>query len=603
MKTIKLNQGQYLQEVEPFKSSGIPSNCILHKTVTGCGITTSEMKYTKRHSIIILPNVPVIEGKVKKHNEKCSPKEKVLGVYKGVEIDDILDYLKSDVTHKKILITPEGFNSKLTKCIENGHTYIAETFFLLYDECERIVKDVGYREQIAMPADWFFRFDNKAMVSATVLPFSDERFNDFVHYEIEPTFDFSKQTKLVETNNVLESLKRYLPGLNGERVALFLNSTDTIYTIIKALGIEKESKVYCADESVRKLKIEYGYRNACSKLEAKDMAKYNFFTSRFFSAVDIEVEYQPDVILITDLSLSQYSMLDPFTDVVQISGRYRNGISSLTHISNFDPSLVSRTGDNAKTYLQDCFATYDEFVSHYGRANKEGSKDTLKPAIQSSWVHRFYVGGKVNSFMVDNYIHEERVKGYYQNFENLLAAYRERPKHFVTNHSQEQYAVGDFEMLIRQKLKGRDLNEYIANKLHDIIPGGRHYATLGYEDEIAYINRNHPLVAKAYRLLGYHALVATGFYTSTIKEAVAKKELENKMQEMSKDVYKAVGAQRMLSAKDIPLILQPIYDKHGYRKPATQSDIRKFFETDRTMSKGEKVFKLMERLHKATDEQ
>jgi hypothetical protein len=57
---IDLLEGQYLNEVEPFKSTGIPSDCILHKTITGCGVTTLEFKYTKRNSIIVLPNVPVI---------------------------------------------------------------------------------------------------------------------------------------------------------------------------------------------------------------------------------------------------------------------------------------------------------------------------------------------------------------------------------------------------------------------------------------------------------------------------------------------------------------------------------------------------------------
>ena len=335
---IKLNKGQYLQEVEPFKSSGIPSDCILYKIIPGCGITTSEMKYTQRNSIIILPNVPVIEGKVKEHNEENDAKHQVLEVYKGFNEDDIAEYLSSPAVFKKILITPEGFNDKLVPYFENKWEEFINGFFLLYDECEKIIKDVGYREQIAIPADVFFQFKNKAMVSATVLPFSDKRFDAFDRYVIEPQYSYSKAIKLIETNNVLESLKGYLASLDSEHVSIFINSTDTILAIINSLKIEAISRVYCAPESVHKLKVA-GYSNARYTLDVKDLAKYNFFTSRYFSAVDIKVDYKPDVILVTDLTMASFTALDPLTDVIQISGRFRKGINSLAHISNFNPSM------------------------------------------------------------------------------------------------------------------------------------------------------------------------------------------------------------------------------------------------------------------------
>ena len=49
---------QYLTEVLP----QIETNTILCKTLTGLGATYSEIK-AKRHSVIIVPNVPPIIGK------------------------------------------------------------------------------------------------------------------------------------------------------------------------------------------------------------------------------------------------------------------------------------------------------------------------------------------------------------------------------------------------------------------------------------------------------------------------------------------------------------------------------------------------------------
>ena len=59
---ISINAGQRFDAVMP----EIPTNSIINKTVTGCGATYAEIN-APRHSVIIEPNVPVIEGKMKKH--------------------------------------------------------------------------------------------------------------------------------------------------------------------------------------------------------------------------------------------------------------------------------------------------------------------------------------------------------------------------------------------------------------------------------------------------------------------------------------------------------------------------------------------------------
>ena len=62
---------QYLTEVLP----QIETNTILCKTLTGLGATYSEIK-AKRHSVIIVPNVPPIIGKCWKIQCKLPPKTK-----------------------------------------------------------------------------------------------------------------------------------------------------------------------------------------------------------------------------------------------------------------------------------------------------------------------------------------------------------------------------------------------------------------------------------------------------------------------------------------------------------------------------------------------
>ena len=58
---VTLRKGQYLSDVMTM----IPADCILSKRIPGCGATTLEIM-TDRNSIIIVPNVPVINSKEKK---------------------------------------------------------------------------------------------------------------------------------------------------------------------------------------------------------------------------------------------------------------------------------------------------------------------------------------------------------------------------------------------------------------------------------------------------------------------------------------------------------------------------------------------------------
>ena len=77
---ITLKEGQFLSNV----LSEIPTDCILSKRVPGCGATTLELT-TDRNSIIIVPNVPVIQSKVKKFPN-------LLGVYEDVSVSDVVTY-------------------------------------------------------------------------------------------------------------------------------------------------------------------------------------------------------------------------------------------------------------------------------------------------------------------------------------------------------------------------------------------------------------------------------------------------------------------------------------------------------------------------------
>ena len=95
-------------------------------------------------------------------------------------------------------------------------------------------------------------------------------------------------------------------------------------------GILEESTVFCANKSVRKLKYSLNFKNAYSRFEPKRMRKFNFFTSRFYAGMDIELECKPDLIMLSDVNLVEHTVLDPYSDMIQIVGRFRNGVNYIT---------------------------------------------------------------------------------------------------------------------------------------------------------------------------------------------------------------------------------------------------------------------------------
>jgi hypothetical protein len=598
---IKLPIDTYISDVEPFLSGSIPNKSIIHKKITGCGITTFEIRFAKHHSIIILPNVPVIEGKVDEHNDKF-PDSTILGVHKGIDVDDIKAYLLKPVEYKKILTTPEGFIDKVLKAFKGREDVMKQDYFLLYDECERIITDVSYRGKIAAPLDIFFEFDKKALVSATTLPFRDERFKEFEHYEVKPLYDYSKPLTVINTNNVITSLKAYIDKLNSKHVCIFFNSTDGIRAVADTLQISKHSKAFCAQESVVKL-MERGYMNGSSNFDDKNMAQYNFFTSRYFSAMDIKLDYKPDVILISDIFFADHSILDPHTEVIQIAGRFRNGISSLTHITNCNPLLETKTQQEALTYLEGCLDTYEHILDLFKNSKQKGAQDTLEFFVEHSPIATFYSNSKRNNFMIDNDLNNERVKAYYKDKIALQLAYDELTDHFVVTYENEEHLVGDGDMRMLKRLqtkKEKYRQVAILLERYTAPQGAFKFLSETAEQQQNILSAKYPKIAEAHRLIGLKGLDATEYDTININKAVAAAKKQNQIVRLTPFVHAACEAYsnaKPMQTDDLYNVLSSIYSEQHITFACSASHVKWFFLARRSTKGGKNVYIIGDKLY------
>lgn len=456
-KYLEVNENEYLSAAftkAGFEFGSIPTNCIFDKTLPGLGATYSEIE-AKRNSIIIEPNIPVIDGKVASHKN-------LLGVYEGCSDVKIKNYLlNQNIAYKKILCTPEGY-LKVKRIAEKNGINLYENYFFLFDECEKITQDIDYREQISLPIKDFFLFQNKAFVSATPLKMRNPEFQNqgFYRLKVKPLYEHRKEIELITTNNYDISVIELLDKLKGsECICIFMKSTNGINKLVNHLerqGI-KDYKAFCSKKSEIKFK-EKEILNSYENLDLP-LSKYNFFTSRFFSAVDIYSDKKPDIIILTDLNEAKYSKIDPFTNSIQIYGRFRNIINgtrfnSLTHITNYGDSETALLESEIESYILTSKRIYNQLKDEHDEVSNRGEKEALTDCIKGSPYRKFIdEDDSLNYFKVDNFYDDERVKRYYTIPENILEGYKATNHFEPLNHANMLYLVGDTDLLEYKRRK------------------------------------------------------------------------------------------------------------------------------------------------------
>ena len=581
---------QYLTEVLPM----IPTNTILYKTLTGLGATYGELK-ADRNSIIIEPNIPVIVGKC---NDPKHKEDNLFGVYEGVYTEDVIKYLeKSADKRPKILTTPESFQ-KVKDAFELMDMDIYGTCFLLFDECHKIVKDADYRSDITLPFDDFFLFNEKALVSATPISFSDPRFEmqKFQIIRIEPAFEYKLPVSLIHTNNVLEQLKRTLDKLDATDICLFVNSTDMIYSFIKQLDIENESTVFCAKKSVEKLKNKK-FKHAFEQWSKSKMKKYNFFTSRFYNALDIELEIKPTVIMISDVYFSEYSMIDPHTDAIQAIGRFRNGVNRVCHIFNTNPNLPVRTEEEIGIYLQANKEVYDKIKTFYDCATSEEARNAYHGILKVLPFNQMLnKDGKENFFAIDNYVDEALLKSSYNAQEKLIASYRSN-RLFDLDVESAYFPFGDFERLKKESKYAslKDKRKEVVRQLELLKGDDETEMIRNYKEDL---RKADSFIYGAYEEIGKEMIESLDYSVKRIKEAMILKQNREKTEgtefiQLIKNSFK-VG--QKYTKKYIKEELTRIYALTGVtpQKTITGQSIKEFFYVKEINTGGSRKFLLVE---------
>lgn len=601
MKLVKaiLHKGEWL--LDALKRVGykmIPTNTILDKTLTGLGATHSEI-HSKRNSIIIEPNVPVILGKLNDNDnleavyEKCTPYS-------------IKQYLKMDIPYKKIITTPESFH-KIRKAAMELNINIYKDYFCLFDECEKLTQDIEYRRKISQPIYDFFKFEQKAFVSARPLKMSHPEFErqGFQQIQIVPDYDYKKDLELVVTNSYYKRLRIVLDNLkDSKHICIFFNVTDGIADLIDNLGAT-DYKVFCSQQSVNKLK-KRGIVNAYSQIDYP-LAKYNFFTCRFYSALDIRIgRYKPDILMLTDLRTAQWTMIDPFTEAIQIQGRFRRKgnddvtYNSLTHVTTINPNIHVRSDEEIRNRIE-------QFITNYNLLKEQQETDEFKQeAILEDMGKLKYQDliderGEINPFSIDNLYNEERVRAYYQSADRLYQAYLATGFFNITyNNVIECVGDDDIEKLNNTRVTTEQRKQLLCLivRLEEWLKNGK--ITFEEKEQLLNLFRQQPecdYILTAYNKIGKDAIVSAEYKKPLIDRKIKEYDKAQAQQlRFSPKILDEIKAEFQLGIylpkEEIKQKLEIIYQESGIIFKVEQKTIEDYYDCTPSHSKEKASFKL-----------
>lgn len=385
MKIIKINTNEYLDKAFDM----IPTNAIIDKGRCGIGGTTMELN-SKRHSILVVPNVSIIES-------KTSQFDFLFGVKGGVNISHIKEYIENIIRSGgviKIMSTPDSFRKIISAC-ESLDFDIYSKCFLLLDECHSFITERSYRENISVPLEYLWKFENKSLISATPYEFSDPRFEKLKLVKIESEH-LNSNIETVFTKDLFATLKSLIEQAKEHKdvnLHIFYNSVTDIPIILSLIKADKvdSTKIFCADNAGNRGKLgKYADRLFSLKDNDYHPGFINFYTTKYWEGWDL-IDENAVVVLLSDIK-KEHTLFEISTKGIQAIGRLRNKAKHVFHITN----CYEFTSTSKKKIKDQIIKNSSIGVDSYNFLSKAALFKNILPKIKTA------VEGMIKSFSTFN---------------------------------------------------------------------------------------------------------------------------------------------------------------------------------------------------------
>ena len=537
-------QYNYLSEIPNFK---LPSKVLINKGKVGCGGTTVALT-DNRDTIVCVPFVNLIKN-------KCKQNKEVLGVYSGVTVDKINEYVE---THKikKIMCTYDQL-PRLASIV--GYNY-----FLLVDELHLLFLQYIFRDTaIRGVLNEYKNFKDWAFLTATPIEseFMLDELKDIPVYNIEWESKREITVEAVKCDSVKSTIASIIEKfLNNEiegNAHIFVNSVKFIATMIKYFDFEETQCRAMWSKNNKE------YKNYCAGIPNSDTLskpkKINFYTSTCFEGCDL---YDEDgkIFIVSDSSKAQ-TLLDISTSIRQIAGRIRN--TKYDKIYHLFSNTRYNTDLSYEEFKEYALNEAEEAKKYASRINSDA--ELLKGTKSSEYV---YLYKNENGFEFDK---------------NLILIdifnYKNNNTYSLSVNMLNEYAKNN----IKVNLTSDDKKIKIASKTITWKEYVKRYCELKKSEyyigeELELIEEKYPFIKAAYELFG-DTLV--DMRIDNVKRAViAKDDKKNQSEKIIYLLRTCDGFKEgtFTTGKKIKEILQTIYDKAGFNKKATIADFRNYAE-------------------------
>lgn len=492
------------------KIDSLPLNCIIDKGVTGSGATTLSILDSNNHQIILMPTKHLVSNKLGWARENgyinniifISSEEEHISSVKEIA-ENIQNQSKRLNGKIKILATYDAI-SKIIKAIEsiNNDSNIGMDklidYNLVVDEYQELLRIYSYRAKaVEGIIQNFKRFNAYSFITAN---YTEDCYEAFRYIPIQRFVFEDVQTIIynvygLETKSfkgggnrqerfafrVAEQLIRFvsLKEMTQSNAHIFLNSTDDILMIVKALVLfqankkEKERiiksiRIITSTDKTKKdkgkneskligLNKDLETYDTCLELRIASINtipnKLNFYTSTMFQGVDLFDKYG-ETFIVTNLE-RDFTKADIITSLPQIVGRIRNQINLL----KTSPTI---------------FYNYSMSKCAIKKSNHRESKNLIE--VENYYREKVFLELNNCSAYNNKTIKNDRLRKESKNkfLKSSLLKYNEEEdifegsKNYITSILYDAKSILEFDENITAKRKGEyDLEKLIPDQRHN----------------------------------------------------------------------------------------------------------------------------------------
>ena len=192
--------------------------------------------------------------------------------------------------------------------------------------------------------------------------------------------------------------------------------------LITDSNIEDISSIFCSDQSAVELR-QRGFKNVHTEWKNEYENHFMFFTSRFFTGLDIWLDKQPRVLYFSDAKNAEQTLMDPFTDMAQACGRFRNGMKEIIHYVNFNPAIERKSEEDIEEYVNSIINSHIALRDILNSSKKKFERQAINKILEELPFKEIFFEDEIDYFMKDNIADSERVRQYYEDFYSLQTAY------------------------------------------------------------------------------------------------------------------------------------------------------------------------------------